>query len=73
MTATQARIAPIIIRTYGNTVMARALAKDLAEKIDARAWDERGREHMVMMVCWNWMTGGSTAESAAREIEAALR
>jgi hypothetical protein len=44
----------------------------LAEKIDRCDWDSRGREHMIMVTCWNWFSGGDTAAAVAAKIEAAL-
>jgi hypothetical protein len=65
-------ITPILKLTYGKGSMVDAAAADLAQRIAAENYDDRGREHMVMLRCWDWFTGGSTAESVARKIEAAL-
>lgn len=70
--STLATVLPIITKTYGKGSMANALAAHLAEKIDRNDFDSRGREHGVMLTCWAWFSGGSTAESAARRIEEAL-
>lgn len=75
MTPTERIIAPILVDTYGTGGMVGALIAHLAHAIDTYAGeeDERGgREYMVMRVCWDWMTGGSTADAVAREIEDAL-
>lgn len=77
-------IRPIIIRTYGESEMSRALSERLAGRIAAGAheWadqheppsaDNRSeRERMVAMICWDWMSGGATATAVAKQIEAAL-
>ena len=81
MTETQTTrdvITPILYRTYGKGKMVDSLADHLAAEIDAWAPDPRlrgtnlDRETMIMRVCWDWMTGGSTAESVAREIDRAV-
>jgi hypothetical protein len=72
---TERTIAPILVQTYGDNATTYALALHLAEKIDSYAGeddDRGGRERMICGVCWDWMTGGSTAEAVAREIEEAL-
>jgi hypothetical protein len=65
-------IEAIIYKTYGRGAYSESLVKHLAEKIADDAWGSRGREHTIMLICWDWMTGGSTAESVARQIELAL-
>lgn len=74
MSDTLATIRPILIKTYGRGGMVDALANVLAEKIDAYdPQDDRdSRERMVMLVCWDWMTGGTTAQFCASDIERAL-
>lgn len=76
MTDTLATIRPIILRAYGSGPMAEALAEYLAAKIDTYSPDHAGernsRERMIMLTCWDWMTGGSTAESVAARIATAL-
>jgi hypothetical protein len=72
MRSTQEMIEPIIYKTYGKSIYAESLVRYLAEQIVTDKWDSRGREHKVMLVCWDWMTGGSTAASVAAKIEAAL-
>lgn len=64
---------------YGADSMVDALAKHLAKYIDnfyaaAPYVSRRGsnREREIMLMIWNWFPGGTTAEAAAREIEAAL-
>lgn len=70
-------IAPILRETYGKGRMVDSLADHLAQKIDA--WPDakprfgvRNREDMICMTCWDWFSGGTTAESIAKEIETAL-
>lgn len=68
-------VLPIIESTYGRGSMPKALAEHLAEKIDAHSPSERyhySRETMIRDTCWNWFSGGSTAEHVAERIEAAL-
>lgn len=72
MSETRQKIEPILRRTYGKTVMVTALVDHLRQRIDEKDWDSRGREHMVMCVCWDWFSGGTTAANAASKIEAAL-
>lgn len=69
---TRDTIAPILTATYGKGSMVDALADQLAEKIDSRGWDLRGREYMIMVTCWNWFAGGDTAAAVADKIEAAI-
>jgi hypothetical protein len=68
-------IAPILRDTYGKGSMVESLADHLAQKIDAHDGSQRysgSREDMVFRTCWDWFSGGSTAEAVAEEIEAAL-
>lgn len=71
---TEDRIAPILFDTYGENNTTRALAADLAGRIDGYEFEEnhRTRHDMIMLTCWNWFSGGGTAESVAERIEAAL-
>lgn len=62
-------ITTIITNTYGKTPMAKELASDLISKIPK--WSDE-RERHIMMTCWSWFSGGSTAEVVARKIEEAL-
>lgn len=68
-------VTTIVTDVYGQNAMARGLASDLIEKIPG--WDEgndeRDREHQIMLTCWNWFSGGSTAEAVARKIETVLK
>jgi hypothetical protein len=79
MSNTASIIAPIVIDTYGDNVMAAALVERLAEKIDTwpdspqPRYGSRTREDMVRLTCWDWFSGGSTAECVAEDIEAALQ
>jgi hypothetical protein len=65
-------IRPIVTSTYGKGGMVDALVTHLASVIDGRKWDSRGREFRVMVTCWDWFSGGTTADSVAQKIEAAL-
>jgi len=75
---TYEKIAPIIFETYGETEWGRSLAEYLVTKIEA--WPNRvqpsyyadTREDMVRLTCWDWFSGGSTAEYVAKKIEAVL-
>jgi hypothetical protein len=69
---TYTAILPVVQRIYGAGDWTEAMTRELARRLDAKDWDSRGREYMVMMVCWDWMTGGTTAEHAAKEILVAL-
>lgn len=66
------KIAPIITETYGDGAYARDLAYHLDALIEAGEFDYRGREHGIMQTCWMWFSGGDTAASVARKIEAVL-
>lgn len=70
--AIEGKVAPIIRETYGDTSMSRALTTCLVGKIDRGDFDSRGREHNVMLECWMWFSGGTTAERVAQRIEEAL-
>lgn len=72
--STYARIGPIILRTYGGGSIHLALAEHLANKIDAYLPNQHPgtREGMIRGMCWYWFSGCTTAESVAKEIEAAL-
>lgn len=64
-----------ITDTYGDNGMSRALVVALGERID-KFDDEGGRYHredMIRNVCWDWMTGGTTAQYVAEKIESALK
>lgn len=63
-------IAPIVQSAYGRGEMSRALLTHLATKIPSYA--EGDRQRRVMLVCWDFFSGGSTAESVAAKIEGAL-
>jgi hypothetical protein len=63
-------VTTIIINVYGRNTMAKSLAYDLIEKMPG--WDKDDREHQIMQTCWNWFSGGSTAEAVAYKIEMAL-
>lgn len=65
------RIAPILAKTYGDSPMCDGLADHLAEHLLAFAPGEK-RRRMVMNICWDWFSGGTTAEFVAGEIEEAL-
>lgn len=66
-------IRPILRATYGEGTMVDALADHLAEKLDAGGHGHyASREDMVTSLCWDWMSGGTTAEVVARRIERVL-
>lgn len=70
-------VEPVIRKTYGKGGMAEALAKHLAEKIDAwpggqPRYGAESREDMIRLTCWDWFSGGTTAEGVARQIEERL-
>lgn len=72
-------IRPILGETYGDGSMVDALAIDLSERIERwndhpsqPSYEDRTREDMIFQTCWNWFSGGSTAESVAKQIEEAL-
>jgi hypothetical protein len=69
-------IQPIIIDVYGDTAMARALAENLAERVENADWRGLGdynREDSIRNICWDWMTGGDTAQYTAERVERALQ
>jgi hypothetical protein len=70
-TAVHDALWPDIATTYGDNGVSRALAAYLAEKITNGEFekDSRGREYRIMVTCWNWFSGGTTAESVAKKIE----
>lgn len=71
--STHELIEPIIVRTYGTSPMTKAMVEHLASKIERGDFDHYdSREDMIRSVCWDWMTGGSTAEVVAQRIEAVL-
>lgn len=72
MMSTENAIRPTIFRTYGDNGMSRALVVHLAERIDAYG-QGHDRPNMVMRICWDWFSGGDTADRASLEIEAALQ
>ena len=72
--STAEKIRPIIESTYGKGPLAQELIEYLEKQIDnfTPRYEDDSREDMVMQTCWTWMTGGTTAEAVAKEIEAAL-
>lgn len=68
-------IQPIVFETYGESAMSRAFITDLASKIETFSpYQSRysSREGMIFQICWNWFSGGTTAENIAKRIETAL-
>lgn len=66
-------IRPILIETYGKSGMVDALIAHLSATIATGKIDRhRGREYTIMRACWDWFSGGTTATTTARKIEAAL-
>lgn len=74
----RAKVAPILKLTYGEGVMVDALADELAKKLaawpdcDQPRYGAETREDMTRLMCWDWFSGGGTAEGVARKIEVAL-
>lgn len=67
------KITSIVTGRYGRNAMAEALAADLIEKIPGWAENDREeRERKIMLTCWDWFSGGSTAEIVADQIKMAL-
>lgn len=64
-------IQPIIFDTYGESSATRALSWDILHRMEIPD-GARSREERIMHICWNWMTGGGTAEVVAGRIERAL-
>lgn len=67
-------ITPIVTETYGTSVMSLAMVDDLVQKIQdfTPRYEEETREREIMLTVWNWFSGGDTAASVARKIEAVL-
>lgn len=66
-------IDPIIYETYGKGTMITSLVNILAKGIISGDYHYRTREDFILHTCWNFMTGGTTAEYVAKQIEQALR
>jgi len=69
--STRAVIGPIIFDTYGDGAMAQALVDWIMRNIEGV--EPVKRERFLMLACWDWFPGGTTAESVARKLEEALR
>jgi hypothetical protein len=79
---TAAIIEHVIKDTYGNTEFVGAAVQDVANTIDKYNLDAdyrtvsqrrgRTREDVTMLKLWDWFSGGTTAENAAKRVEAAL-
>lgn len=61
-------IRPTVTSVYGESPAALALADDLAGRIADNA-----DEDTIMRTCWMWFPGGTTAQTAARQIIAAAK
>jgi hypothetical protein len=78
MMTTYEKIAPIIFETYGESEWAAYFTDHLSKKIDnwpirvPPSYFAETREDMVRLTCWDWFSGGSTAEYVAEKIEAVL-
>lgn len=62
---------------YGEGSFCQAGYEHIASKIDAwpdvkPSYQAENREEMIMHACWDFFTGGSTAQIAARRLEEAL-
>jgi len=66
-------IEPIILEVYGDTEFARSLATHLAQSLTVPERWERTREDTIRVICWNWFSGGSTAQYVAERIDGALK
>lgn len=72
----QTIITPIVEEVYGKSSFIDAFIIDLADHIlipHHRIKNLRSREEEIRHTCWNWFSGGDTAASTARKIEAALK
>lgn len=64
-------VRPLVESTYGKSGYVDDLIECLARRIkDIES--PRERERTIMMVCWDWMAGGTTAQNLAIRIEKAL-
>lgn len=68
------KIRPILAETYGDTNMVNALSEYLGMRIESFVprYEDETREREIMLMIWNWYSGGTTAEATAKRIEAAL-
>lgn len=62
---------------YGSGSFPQAGYQHIAKKVDAwpnckPSYHARDREQMILHTCWDFFTGGGTAEIAARRLEEAL-
>lgn len=76
-TPTEDLIRSLVVKTYGGGSMPLALSVELARKIDnyeprTDDLEDEDRERMIRDTCWNWFSGGGTANSLAAKIEALL-
>jgi hypothetical protein len=73
----EAAIRPIVVAYYGDGELPLALTARLAEKIANPDIQPRygyeGREDMIRMTCWDWFSGGGTAQCVAQDIEGKLK
>jgi hypothetical protein len=66
-------ITTVVTGRYGQNAMAYGLAEDLIKKMpDWNEEDREERERQIMLTCWNWFSGGGTAEIVAHQIKMAL-
>lgn len=66
-------IAPVLKYVYGDSASTDGLVEHLVRKLALGEFDDRGRQHEMMLRCWDWFPGGDTAEAVAAKIEEALR
>jgi hypothetical protein len=62
-------IAPIIEDVYGRNPMAATLTIQLANVIEA---EDGVDERQIMLLCWDYFSGGDTAALVARRVVEAL-
>jgi hypothetical protein len=72
------KILDALRHVYGKGRMVDALAATVDGKFDGWLRGEgqaahHGLEYAVQMECWNWFSGGGTAEIAARRVVAAVQ
>ena len=77
MSETADKIREAVYEVYGKGAMADGLIEDLAKRIDAcepvvTEGDALRRSDTIFKTCWNWFSGGSTAELATQDIEESL-
>lgn len=67
----QKAVTKVIHEVYGRNAMSKVLIENLTEKIVEVAPSQR-LNGIILRMCWDMMSGGGTAASAADKIEAEL-